>query len=96
MKIAIQSPRASYYNGGAERYILNLALELQRLGNRVFLITYNSPNKTKWFNNFKETFKGKIVFLESKELREKFHRFREATKPNLWDLERSRFVNKIY
>jgi len=94
MKIAIQAPRASYYHGGAERYILNLALELQKLGNEVFLITYNSPKKTKWLNNFKKTFKGEIIFLESEELNENFHRFKKATKPNLWDLE-SKLFSKI-
>lgn len=94
MRIAIQAPRVSYYYGGAERYILNLALELQRLGNEVFLITYNSPKKTKWINNFKKTFKGKIIFLESEELNENFHRFKAATKPNLWDLE-SKLFSKI-
>ena len=94
MKIAIQAPRASYYCGGAERYILNLALELQKLENKVFLITYNSPKKTKWFSTFKKMFKGKIILLESNELNKNFHKFKEATKPNLWDLE-SKLFSKI-
>lgn len=94
MKIAIQAPRVSYYCGGAERYILNLALELQSLRNNVSLITYNSPRKTKWLKNFQKIFRGEIIFLESKELNEKFPRFKEATKPFLWDLE-SKLFSKI-
>ena len=99
MRIAIHAPRVSYYCGGAERYILNLASELQKLGNKIFLITYDSPKKTKWFDEFLKKFKGEIISLRSKEFDDNFHKFKNATKPNMWDLESklfSRITNFYY
>jgi len=81
MKIAIHSPRVSYYYGGAERYILNMSLALQKINKDISLITYNAPKK----------FKGKIVLLNSKEMNQKFGYFKDATKPLLWDLESKLF-----
>ncbi len=91
MKIAIHSPRVSYYYGGAERYILNMSLALQKINKDISLITYNAPKKTKWFKEFQQKFKGKIVLLDSNEINQKFNLFRYANKSSLWDLESKLF-----
>ena len=94
MKIAINAPRVSYYYGGAERYILNMAFALQKINKKVHLISYDSPKKTKWFIEFKKKFKGKIILLKSKEFDKNFYKFKNATKPHMWDLE-SKLFSKI-
>jgi glycosyltransferase involved in cell wall biosynthesis len=99
MNLAIHSQRASYYYGGTERYVLNMALELQKLGEKISLVTYNAPIKSEWFLKFKKNFKGNIIFLKSKELDKNFKIFKKATEPEQWDKESilfSRLSKKIY
>jgi len=94
MKIAIHAPRVSYYHGGVERYILNMVLSLQKINKNIYLITYDSPKKTKWFKEFRKKFKGEIILFKSKEIDRNFHKFENATKPSLWDLE-SKLFSKV-
>ncbi len=86
-KIAIHAPRVSYYQGGAERYILNLLIELSKENRKISLITYDAPKKTEWFLKFSEEFKGKIYLLGCKEMDNNFYKFAKASKPSLWDKE---------
>lgn len=73
--------------GGAERYIINYSKELKNLGQDVYLVTYDSPEKSEWFNKFKKEFKGKIVLIKSKKIDRQFKKFQNATKFFLWDRE---------
>ena len=98
-KIAVHAPRVSYYKGGAERYILNLLIELSNKNKDISLITYNSPKKTEWFIKFSREFKGKIHLLNSREMNKNFNKFANASKPGLWDEESRMFgkeTNKFY
>jgi len=98
-RIAIHAPRVSYYKGGAERYILNLLIELSKKNKNISLITYNPPKKTEWFIKFSREFKGKIYLLNSKEMNNNFKEFTNASKPSLWDEESRIFgkeTNKFY
>src|SRR3989344_5569574 len=98
-KIAVHAPRVSYYKGGAERYILNLLIELSKKNKDISLITYNSLKKTEWFIKFSREFKGKIYLLDSKEMGKNFNKFADAPKPDLWDKESRIFgkeANKFY
>lgn len=92
-KVAIHAPRVSYYKGGAERYILNLLIELSKRNKNISLITYNAPKKTEWFLKFSNDFKGKIYLLGSKKMDDNFDKFSNASKPSLWDKE-SRIFGK--
>ena len=56
MKIAIHSPRVSYFYGGTERYIINMVLHLSEKFD-VFLFTLDSPEESEWFKKFKKKFK---------------------------------------
>ncbi len=87
MKIAIHSPRTSYYMGGAERYILNLAKHLVRLNINVYLVTYDAPNKSEWFKKFYTSFKNRVILIKSKEMDFYFNQFENATTPGVWDKE---------
>ena len=51
MKIAMHAPRVSYYYGGAERYILNMVLALQKI-NKDILHTGKGSTKRKLFQPF--------------------------------------------
>ena len=73
--------------GGAERYIINYSKELRNLGQDVYLVTYDSPTKSEWFNKFKREFKGKIILIKSKKIDKQFEKFKNATNPFLWDKE---------
>lgn len=86
MKIAIHSPRCAYFIGGTERYVLNLAKYLS-LYEEVYLFTYDAPEKSEWFNNFKKHFKDKIILIKSKELDKRFSKFYDAMHEDLWDEE---------
>jgi glycosyltransferase involved in cell wall biosynthesis len=94
MRIAIHAPRVSYYMGGAERYIINYTKELKNLGEDIYLITYDAPEKSEWFKEFKKKFKGKIILIKSKKIDLQFKKFQNATKPLLWDRESLLFGNE--
>lgn len=94
MKLAIHSPRSSYYMGGAERYILNYSLWLQKLGENVSFITYDSPIKSKWFIKFQNNFKGNLILVKSKKMDKNFHNFLDATTASVWDIESLLFSNE--
>ncbi len=87
MKIAISSQRASYYHGGTERYVLNMASKLDSFGEKITFISYDAPEKSKWFKDFEKSFKGEIILLKSKDLDKNFSKFKYATKPKSWDKE---------
>lgn len=86
-KIAVHAPRVTYYKGGAERYILNLLIELSRKHSNISLVTYNAPKKTEWFLQFSRDFKGKICLLDSQNIDKCFNKFKNASKPKSWDQE---------
>jgi len=99
MRLSVHSARASYYKGGAERYILNLCTHLTDLNVDVSLVTCDAPEKSEWFKEFIKNFKGKIFLIRSKELDKKFKKFKEATKPWYWDKESilfSKATNNFY
>ncbi len=99
MKLAIHSPRSSYYTGGAERYTLNLTRNLIKLGIDTYLITYDAPRKSEWFKEFYVKFRKRVVLLKSKDLDKEFDLFRKATVPKIWDKESiifSKLSKKFY
>lgn len=85
--LAVHAPRVAYYNGGAERYILNLLKELSIRNQKISLITYDAPIKTEWFLKFVKHFQGQIYLLKSQKMKAEFKNFVNASKPNLWDKE---------
>jgi hypothetical protein len=52
-----------------------MAITLQNLNKKVFLITYDALKKTEWFKKFKKEFKGKLILLKSHKLNENFFIF---------------------
>ncbi len=91
MKIAIHSPRVSYYCGGTERYILNLCIYLRKLGLDVSLITYDASKKSDWFKRFYNDFDGQVYFFKSDKMNSLFNKFSIATEPDIWDKESKLF-----
>lgn len=89
----MHAPRVTYYHGGAERYILSLLIELSRKNYPVSLLTYDAPQKTEWFMDFVNKFKGKIYLLKSTKMDNNFIKFQNATTPSLWDQESKIFGN---
>ncbi len=87
MEIAIHSPRASYYCGGTERYVQNMARYFQKFGEEITFITYDAPQKSEWFSKFEKRFRGDLVLIKSKILDKKFKKFKKATSPKTWDKE---------
>lgn len=92
-KIAIHSPRVSYYTGGAERYILNLTKELIKSRKKILLITYDAPKKSEWFKEFFRKYNKNIVLLKCTNLDKNFYKYKQATNPKIWD-EESRIFSK--
>jgi len=95
-EIAIHSPRVSYYYGGAERYILNVLIELSKKHHNISLISYDAPEKTEWFNLFLKKFNGKVYLLKSKKMDKNFEIFKNATKPKIWDRESRLFGSETF
>jgi len=85
--IVVHAPRVTYYKGGAERYILNLLVELSKRNNKISLISYDAPRQTEWFLKFLEEFRGRIYLLKSVKMDNSFNRFINASEPKLWDEE---------
>lgn len=97
--IAVHAPRVTYYQGGAERYVLNLLIELSKRDKKISLISYDAPKKTGWFKDFTKKFKGNIYLLKSKKIDKKFKIFKSASKPSIWDMESKLFgeeASKFY
>lgn len=94
-EIAIHAPRVTYYKGGAERYILNLLLELARGKFKICLITYDAPKKTEWFLKFKKEFEGDIYLLKSEKLDKNFKLFVNASISDTWDRESRIFGEEL-
>jgi glycosyltransferase involved in cell wall biosynthesis len=92
--IAVHAPRVTYYKGGAERYILNLLVELSRNRSDISLVSYDSPKKSEWFLEFSKKFKGKIYLVRSSKMDGHFGEFVNASKPALWDKESKMFGNE--
>lgn len=89
----MHAPRVTYYQGGAERYILSLLIMLSRKNYPVSLLAYDAPQKTEWFIDFVNKFRGKIYLLKSVKMDNNFSKFRNAATPFLWDKESKIFGN---
>jgi glycosyltransferase involved in cell wall biosynthesis len=80
--------------GGAEKYIINYSTELKRLGQDVYIVTYDSPKKSEWFKKFQKEFKENVILIKSKKIDKQFKKFQNATKPSLWDKESLLFAKE--
>ena len=85
--IAVHAPRVTYYCGGAERYVLNLLVELSKRNSCISLVSYDAPKKSEWFRKFIKNFNGTVCLLKSSKMRSKFDKFSKAFSPSLWDEE---------
>lgn len=99
MKIAIHSPRASYFTGGTERYVLSLVKTLIKQKKDVYLVTYDAPKKSERFLEFYEKYNKRIFLLKNKYLDKNFERYLAGSTPKEWDEESKLFsisTNKLY